>query len=71
MIKEQIEKVEILRNKIDDFDEKIVFLLSERMRIAIEISELKENSKEAIEAKTRVQDVLNKVQYLALKKQRR
>jgi len=57
-----------LRNKIIEIDKEIVTLLLHRMDLAIAISHFKANNKESIEAKERVQFVLDNVKNEALKK---
>ena len=54
------------RVKINEIDSKIVCLLVKRMNLALLLSDLKDNTVEAISAKDRVEIVLSRVERLAL-----
>ena len=56
-----MEKLEELRLRINDVDEKIVLLLKERFDIAKEIGEIKKNLGLSVENKGREEEVVKKV----------
>ncbi|GLR10930.1 chorismate mutase [Mixta theicola] len=57
--------LESLRKEIDELDEKLVVLLTQRMNVALAIADLKDNSISSVQAKHRVKKVLDRVAKIA------